>query len=110
MLFVIPAKAGIQERNETILCVYSCVKKNGTLYTGVTNNLVKRVYEHKQGFVEGFSRKYQVHKLVYYETTNDVNSAIHREKCLKKWRRSWKIRLIEENNLLWKDLYNNLLR
>ena len=83
-------------------------KKNGTLYIGVTNNLVRRIYEHKQGFVEGFPKKYDVHKLVYFETTDDVNSAIHREKCLKKWNRAWKIKLIEENNSTWKDLYDDL--
>ena len=84
-------------------------KENGTLYIGVTNNLIKRVYEHKQGLIEGFSKKYNVHRLVYYEITNDVNSAIYREKCLKKWNRAWKIRLIKENNLFWKDLYEDLL-
>ena len=84
-------------------------KKNGTLYIGVTNNLIKRVYEHKQGLIEGFSKKYNVHRLVYYEATNDVNSAIYREKCLKKWNRAWKIRLIKENNPSWEDLYKDLL-
>ena len=84
-------------------------KKNGTLYIGVTNNLIKRVYEHKQGLIEGFSKKYNVHRLVYYEATNDVNSAIYREKCLKKWNRAWKIRLIRENNPSWEDLYKDLL-
>ena len=84
-------------------------KENGTLYIGVTNNLIKRVYEHKQGLIEGFSKKYNVHRLVYYEITNDVNSAIYREKCLKKWNRAWKIRLIKESNPFWKDLYKDLL-
>jgi len=84
-------------------------KENGTLYIGVTNNLIKRVYEHKQGLIEGFSKKYNVHRLVYYEITNDVNSAIYREKCLKKWNRAWKIRLIKESNPSWKDLYEDLL-
>ena len=84
-------------------------KENGTLYIGVTNSLIKRVYEHKQGLIEGFSKKYNVHRLVYYEITNDVNSAIYREKCLKKWNRAWKIRLIKENNPSWEDLYKDLL-
>ena len=84
-------------------------KENGTLYIGVTNNLIKRVYEHKQGLIEGFSKKYNVHRLVYYEITNDVNSAIYREKCLKKWNRAWKIRLIKESNPFWEDLYKDLL-
>jgi len=84
-------------------------KRNGTLYIGVTRDLTKRVYEHKQGLVEGFTQKYNVHRLVYFETTNDINEAIHREKCLKKWNRSWKIKLIEENNPDWKDLYGSLM-
>ena len=84
-------------------------KKNGTLYTGVTNNLLKRVYEHKHNLVEGFTKKYNVHQLVYYETTEDINIAIHREKCIKRWKRNWKIELIEKNNPEWKDLYDELL-
>ena len=79
------------------------------MYIGVTRDLTKRVYEHKQGLVEGFTQKYNVHRLVYFETTNDINEAIHREKCLKKWNRSWKIKLIEENNPDWKDLYGSLM-
>ena len=73
-------------------------KRNGTLYIGVTSNLVKRVYEHKNNIIEGFSKKYHVHKLVYYEITNDIESAIRREKQLKKWNRKWKLELIEKNN------------
>ena len=84
-------------------------KRNGTLYIGVTGNLIKRVYEHKQNFVEGFTKKYNVHRLVYYEATDDINGAIHREKCLKKWNRAWKIRLIEEKNPIWDDLYKNII-
>ena len=83
-------------------------RKKGILYIGVTSNLVKRIYEHKQSLVEGFTKKYNVHRLVYYEITSDINSAIQREKCLKKWNRAWKIRLIEEGNPLWKDLYDDL--
>ena len=84
-------------------------KRNGTLYIGLTNNLVKRVYEHKHGMVEGFTEKYNVDKLVYYEETNDVNSAISRDKQMKKWKRNWKISLIERTNPEWRDLYNDLL-
>ncbi len=84
-------------------------KRNGTLYIGLTNNLMKRVYEHKQGMVKGFTKKYHVDKLVYYEETNDANSAISREKQMKKWKRNWKISLIERTNPEGKDLYNNLL-
>ncbi len=84
-------------------------KKNGTLYLGVTSNLIKRVYEHKNNLVSGFTQKYKIHNLVYYETTDDINSAITREKQLKKWKRAWKIELIEKNNPGWKDLYFELI-
>jgi putative endonuclease len=84
-------------------------KKNGTLYIGVTNNLIKRVYEHKNDLVEGFTKKYGVHKLVYYEQTESVYSAIQREKQLKKWNRSWKIELIEKLNPDWDDLYDKII-
>jgi putative endonuclease len=80
-------------------------KRNGTLYIGVTNNLIKRVYEHKNNIGEGFTKKYSVHKLVYYEETPDIYSAIEREKRLKKWNRRWKIELIEKFNRNWEDLY-----
>jgi len=73
-------------------------KRNGTLYLGVTSDIIKRVWQHKNGFVEGFSKKYGIKKLVYYEVHEDVENAIKREKQLKKWRRAWKIELIEENN------------
>jgi putative endonuclease len=79
-------------------------KKDGILYIGVTNNLERRIYEHKQGIVEGFSKKYNLKKLVYFEETKDVKSAIAREKCLKKWNREWKLKLIEKKNPNWKDL------
>ncbi len=84
-------------------------KRNGTLYTGVTGNLPRRVYEHKNNLVEGFTSKYQVHHLVYFEQCEDMTSAITREKQLKKWNRKWKLRLIEERNPEWKDLYEDLL-
>ena len=84
-------------------------KKNGVLYIGVTSDLVKRVYEHKNDLVEGFTKKYHVHKLVYYEKNNDVYAAITREKQIKKWSRAWKVQLIEKNNSDWGDLYYNLL-
>ncbi|NHZ85744.1 MAG: GIY-YIG nuclease family protein [Planctomycetia bacterium] len=79
-------------------------KRNGTLYTGVTNNLERRIYEHKNNLIEGFTKKYSVHKLVYYEETNDINEALLYEKRIKKWNRTWKIRLIEQDNPGWKDL------
>ena len=84
-------------------------KRNGTLYTGITNNLIRRVYEHKNDMIDSFTKKYHVHKLVYYEQTDDINSAIQREKQLKKWRRQWKIDLIEKNNPNWDDLYKVLI-
>jgi putative endonuclease len=80
-------------------------KLGGTLYIGVTNNLVRRVYEHRMGLAEGFTKKYRVHRLVYFEPYGDVEEAIRREKQLKKWNRAWKIRLIEEHNPNWDDLY-----
>src|SRR3989304_3751531 len=79
-------------------------KRNGTLYVGVTSDLAKRVYQHRNDLVGGFTQKYQIHKLVYYETADDVNAAITREKQLKKWERAWKIRLIEERNPGRQDL------
>ncbi len=83
--------------------------RDGTLYTGVTNNLIRRVYEHKSGGIEGFTKKYKTNKLVYFEETPDVQSAITREKRIKKWRRSWKIELIEKNNPQWRDLYYDII-
>ncbi|HLC43701.1 MAG TPA: GIY-YIG nuclease family protein [Patescibacteria group bacterium] len=82
--------------------------KNGTLYIGVTSDLKRRIYQHKNKLIEGFTEKYKVSQLVYFDQTKDVESAILREKQLKKWNRSWKIRLIEENNPLWKDLYSQI--
>jgi putative endonuclease len=80
-------------------------KKDGVLYIGVTNNLLRRVYEHKHNLCEGFTRAYNVHKLVHFEQTEDVNAAIQREKQLKTWNREWKINLIEKDNPDWNDLY-----
>ena len=84
-------------------------KKNGTLYTGVTSNLMDRVRKHKQGIMQGFTHKYGVDKLVYFETHDDIENAIIREKQIKKWKRKWKIRLIEEGNGPWEDLYWKLV-
>ena len=83
-------------------------KRNGTLYIGVTNNLLKRVSEHKNNLVEGFTKKYNVHNLVYYETHNDTYCAITREKQMKKWKRKYKLELIEKSNPDWIDLYKAL--
>jgi len=84
-------------------------KKCGTIYTGVTNNLIRRIYEHKQGLADGFSKKYQLHRLVYFELHIDINEAILREKIIKKWRREWKFNLIERNNPHWVDLYVEII-
>ncbi len=85
-------------------------KKNGTLYIGVTSNLIKRVYEHKNNLVDGFTKKYNVHTLVYYCETSDSISAIATEKRMKKWKRQWKIDLIEKENSEWNDLYYDLVK
>ena len=84
-------------------------KKNGTLYIGVTGDLIKRISEHKQNIIDGFTKKYNVHYLVYYEVYQSVEEAILREKQMKKWNRKWKISCIEENNPEWKDLYNEIV-
>jgi len=95
---------------ERLPCVYLLAsKRNGTLYTGVTSNLVKRVWEHKHHVVEGFTKKYSVDILVWYEVHETMESAIHREKAIKNWKRAWKIKVIEAMNLQWKDLYSDLL-
>lgn len=83
-------------------------RKNGTIYIGVTNNLILRVREHRQGLVDGFTKKYKVYQLVYFETYTDIRDAITREKRLKKWKREWKGRLIEERNQRWADLYSEI--
>lgn len=84
-------------------------QRNGTLYVGVTNDLVRRVYEHKNGLADGFTKKYAVHTLVHYEISESIDSAISREKQLKNWRREWKVALIEKTNPEWEDLYPGLL-
>ncbi|MBI5749121.1 MAG: GIY-YIG nuclease family protein [Nitrospinae bacterium] len=85
-------------------------KSNRTLYIGVTNDLARRMFEHKNKLTEGFSKKYNLNKLVYYEWTNDVESAIKKEKQLKNWHRDWKINLITQSNPEWKDLSMDFLR
>ena len=88
-------------------CTYILAsQRNGTLYIGVTSNLLNRMAEHKQGLIEGFTKKYAVKLLVYYETHETMEAAIVREKRLKEWQRAWKLRLIESMNPEWIDLYN----
>jgi len=83
-------------------------KRDGTLYTGVTGNLIKRVYEHKNNIIKGFTQKYKVHNLVYFEILENPLEAIAREKHIKAWKRKWKIELIERVNPEWVDLYYNI--
>jgi len=83
-------------------------RKNGTLYTGVTSNLIKRIWEHKNGVVDSFTKRYGVHRLVWFEMHDNMESAIQREKRLKKWKRQWKINLIEETNPNWRNLYEEI--
>ncbi len=91
-------------------CVYILSnKKNGTLYIGVTSDLVKRTWQHKKKLVAGFSEKYEIDKLVYFEQHEDMISAITREKQMKKWKRQWKINLIEKDNPQWNDLWPEIL-
>lgn len=84
-------------------------ERNGTLYIGVTGDLIKRVWEHKQKLIEGFTKTYNVAQLVYFETCTDVYGALNREKQLKAWQRKWKLELIESKNRAWKDLYFDLI-
>jgi putative endonuclease len=85
-------------------------RKNGTLYIGVTNNIARRVWEHREGLGSEFAKKYRVHRLVHIETHDDIERAIQREKTMKEWPRAWKIRTIEAGNPEWDDLYEQLNR
>ena len=84
-------------------------QRNGTLYTGVTSALVKRIVEHKEHRIPGFTRSYQVGQLVWFEAHPTMESAIRREKAIKEWRRAWKLELIEKTNLCWKDLFDSIV-
>jgi putative endonuclease len=91
-------------------CVYILASSwNGTLYVGVTSDLIKRVWEHKSDVVDGFTKKYRVHDLVWFEQHATMESAIQREKALKEWKRAWKVAAIEATNPHWRDLYSGLL-
>ena len=83
--------------------------RNGTLYTGVTSNLLKRVWEHKNNVVEGFTQKHNVHSLVWYEVHDTMDTAIQREKAIKNWKRAWKIKRIEDINPQWRVLYSDFM-
>ena len=94
---------------ETFYVYILASQRRGTLYIGVTTDLTKRVYEHKNGLVDGFTKEYGVHRLVYYEVMRDAETALSMEKQMKKWNRVWKLKLIEEQNPEWLDLYKSLL-
>jgi putative endonuclease len=113
---VTPAKAGVHRVPETCdngrivrPCVYILAsQRHGTLYIGVTSDLARRVWQHKGDVIGGFTKRYRVHRLVYFEFHATMGDAILREKRLKKWRRAWKIRLIEDANPEWQDLYDGI--
>ena len=97
-------------RKERLYFVYILTtQKNTVLYTGVTNDLIRRVYEHKNDLIQGFTKRYQVHKLVYYEETNDISAPIEREKQIKSWKRDKKLYLISEFNPDWHDIYDDII-
>jgi putative endonuclease len=108
----IPARVGVQKTfvMKTYYVYILATKRNGTLYTGVTSNLLRRVNDHKSAEIPGFTQRYHVHKLVYFETCGRIEDAIRREKLLKRWKRQWKLRLIEQANPQWRDLFDDLVR
>ena len=91
------------------MCLYVSERKNGTLYVGVTSDILKRIWEHKNNIVEGFTKRYGVHILVWFEMHETMESAITREKAIKEWKRVWKLDLIEQSNPEWRDLYFGLI-
>jgi putative endonuclease len=96
---------------DKIFAVYILASgRNGTLYTGITSNLIKRVWEHREGVVDGFTKEYGVKTLVWYELTENPEAAITREKQIKAWKRGWKLKLIEERNPEWRDLYQDIIQ
>ena len=104
-----PCKRESRETMKTYYVYIMASKRNGTLYIGDTNDLIRRVHEHKNNLIAGFTSKYSVHRLVYYEQFGNIEYAIQREKQLKKWNRKWKLKLIEKENPDWNDLYIDLL-
>jgi len=95
---------------EKAFCVYILASaRNGTLYIGVTSNLIQRIWQHKEGLVEGFTKKHDVKQLVWYEQHESAESAIRREKQIKKWKREWKVRLVETDNPYWNDRYSEIV-
>lgn len=113
MIEKIPAFAGMTKRGEEmkrfwVYIMASC--PNGVLYIGITSDLIRRVFEHKEGLIKGFTQRYHIKKLVYFEAYDDAENAILREKRLKEWKRSMKIDLIEKQNPLWNDLYADIVK
>ena len=107
---VSPSRRKSGSRKDRAYYVYIMAsKRNGTLYVGFTNDLIRRIYAHQNDLAEGFTKKYGVHTLVYYEQGEDFDGVLQREKQLKEWRREWKLALIEEKNPEWKDLYPEIL-
>jgi putative endonuclease len=102
-----PERVKVETRQPAVYILAS--KRNGTLYIGVTSNLIKRIWEHKNDLVEGFTKRYGVHNLIWYELHDDMAAAILREKMLKEWKRKWKLELIESSNPGWNDLYNTIV-
>lgn len=108
---VIPAQAGIHTAVNKGYYVYILASERyGTLYVGVTSDIVKRVWQHREGLIDGFTKKYNIKRLVWFEAHEDVTAAITREKQIKKWHRSWKIKLIQSGNRYWQDLYEGLVK
>lgn len=99
--------SGVRNHNYFVYILAS--KRNGTLYTGMTNDLARRVWEHRNGYIKGFTDKHNVKTLVWFEHHTDVNHAISREKRIKRWRRDWKLNLVERSNPSWDDLYTSLM-
>ena len=96
---------------DKIFAVYILASgRNGTLYTGITSNLIKRIWEHREGVVDGFTKEHGVKTLVWYELTENPEAAITREKQIKAWKRGWKLKLIEERNPEWRDLYQDIIQ
>jgi len=108
---VVPAQAGTHNTVSKAYYVYMLASRRyGTIYTGVTADLIKRTWQHKEGFTEGFTKQYDVKHLVWFEQHENANSAISREKQIKKWNRAWKINLIQETNPRWRDLYKEVVQ
>jgi len=103
----IPLRGALRMRQYYVYILAS--RPGGTLYVGVTNDLVRRIYEHKNGFVEGFTKRYNIHRLVYFEVYSSIHDALQREKNIKHWPRAWKTRLILQSNPTWRDLYEEII-